>query len=215
MGERIYLIDDFYFNKVQVEFKDFYKKLTYPIQLSDCKMCPRATERNMLVLPQGNPNMYPVWIGRDPGKLEEIHGVPFYRDTFHGKIYDKYLAVMGWSRAQVYTTNGLFCRGNNSRPPAIKETILCAFWKSIEIDWHNRVVFPMGQDTTALVLGRNFNFHFCLDKLFFNPKYNSLIVPVHHPGYLMRKDQVLVTRQLLYLKARKPVVDEFIRKFHA
>lgn len=205
------VVRDFNFMELQRDYPSFFKQFRYPDVAKLCALCSRVNERQMFVPPSGNPLSTPVWVGRDPGSQEEIDGIPFHPKTFHGKILNRCLASFGWDRSDVYITNSLFCRGTNSRVPEARELLTCSWWKQTEIDWHNRIIFPMGKDAAWLFLGDLYGYDLSRTLVFYFMSLNSFVIPLHHPGYLMRKPNRELQDQIDYLTDLSPQVCRFYK----
>lgn len=102
---------------VPTGLSDFY------LQIKDCKKCHLYRTRTNLVFGAGNPEANLVLIGEAPGREEDLQGEPFVGAA--GKLLDKMLAAIGFSREEVFIANILKCRPPENRDPQIDEIEIC------------------------------------------------------------------------------------------
>ncbi len=91
--------------------------------ISNCQKCPLGKTRTKFVYGVGNPKADIMFIGEAPGRDEDRQGEPFVGRA--GKLLDKILAAMGFSRDDVYIANILKCRPPENRDPQPDEMKAC------------------------------------------------------------------------------------------
>jgi uracil-DNA glycosylase family 4 len=96
---------------------DFYH------QIKNCKKCPLGETRTNFVFGAGNPKADLMLIGEAPGREEDLQGEPFVGAA--GKLLDRMLAAIKFSREDVFIANILKCRPPENRDPQIDEIEAC------------------------------------------------------------------------------------------
>ncbi len=89
----------------------------------DCQDCPLAAGRTRLVFGEGNPRARVMLVGEGPGKEEDRQGRPFVGAA--GKLLDKILASVGFTRSEVFIANVVKCRPPANRTPREEECAAC------------------------------------------------------------------------------------------
>jgi len=96
-------------------------------QLNDmicsCTKCSLSETRNKFVFGVGNPRADVVLIGEAPGAEEDKQGEPFVGRA--GKLLDKILEAVHFTRDDVFICNILKCRPPNNRDPLPAEVEQC------------------------------------------------------------------------------------------
>ena len=92
-------------------------------QICNCQKCPLGKTRNKFVYGVGNPNADLVFIGEGPGRDEDLQGEPFVGRA--GKLLDKILEAIKFTRADVYILNMVKCRPPENRDPLPEEMEAC------------------------------------------------------------------------------------------
>jgi DNA polymerase len=85
--------------------------------------CPLGKTRTKFVYGVGNARADIMFIGEAPGRDEDRQGEPFVGRA--GKLLDKILDAMGYSRDEVYIANILKCRPPENRDPQPEEMKAC------------------------------------------------------------------------------------------
>jgi DNA polymerase len=88
-----------------------------------CKKCGIANSRTRAVPGSGNPRARLMLVGEAPGEEEDSRGEPFVGAA--GKLLEKMLASIGFTREEVFITNVLKCRPPMNRDPAPDEIANC------------------------------------------------------------------------------------------
>jgi uracil-DNA glycosylase len=112
--------------------------------ICDCHKCPLGNTRTKFVYGVGAPQAKIMFIGEAPGRDEDLQGEPFVGRA--GKLLDKILVAIGFSRQDVYIANILKCRPPNNRDPQPDEMHLCIPYLKEQI----RLIHPQ----MICVLGR-------------------------------------------------------------
>jgi uracil-DNA glycosylase len=89
----------------------------------DCQDCPLGAGRTRMVFGEGNPKARLMLVGEGPGKEEDRQGRPFVGAA--GKLLDKILASVGFTRPEVYIANVVKCRPPANRTPKAEECAAC------------------------------------------------------------------------------------------
>ncbi len=96
---------------------DFYNRI------KNCTKCPLGHTRTNFVFGAGNPQARLMLIGEAPGREEDLLGEPFVGAA--GKLLDKMLAAIKFSRDDVFIANILKCRPPENRDPRPDEIETC------------------------------------------------------------------------------------------
>ena len=91
--------------------------------ICECKKCPLWEGRTKFVYGVGNPHADIMFIGEAPGAEEDRLGEPFVGRA--GKLLDKILAAIMFTRDDVYIANILKSRPPNNRDPLPSEMEAC------------------------------------------------------------------------------------------
>lgn len=91
--------------------------------IASCQRCQLAASRKHVVVGYGNPRATLMFIGEAPGREEDLQGAPFVGPA--GKLLDRMLHKMGFSRDEVYIANVLKCRPPGNRDPLPEEIETC------------------------------------------------------------------------------------------
>ncbi len=91
--------------------------------LGDCRRCRLWQDRSHVVFGTGDPGARVVFVGEAPGYHEDRRGEPFVGRA--GRLLDRMVAALGWSRSEVYIANVLKCRPPDNRDPAADEVAAC------------------------------------------------------------------------------------------
>jgi uracil-DNA glycosylase family 4 len=92
-------------------------------EVSVCDRCRLSEERNMAVPGEGSPDTEVVFVGEGPGSNEDRLGRPFVGAA--GKLLEELLALVGWTRDDVFITNVVKCRPPKNRDPEPDEIAAC------------------------------------------------------------------------------------------
>ena len=89
----------------------------------NCRKCGLCETRTNVVFGQGNPAAELMFIGEGPGETEDLTGLPFVGRS--GKLLDKFIEAIGYSREDVFIANMVKCRPPQNRDPKPEEMELC------------------------------------------------------------------------------------------
>jgi len=92
-------------------------------RVASCKNCGIANSRNRTVPGSGNPRARLMLVGEAPGEEEDARGEPFVGAA--GRLLEKMLASIGFTREEVFITNILKCRPPMNRDPDPDEITRC------------------------------------------------------------------------------------------
>lgn len=89
-----------------------------------CQKCGLCKTRTKVVFGEGNVDRPPIaFVGEAPGANEDAEGRPFVGRA--GKLLDRMIEAMGYSRGQIYICNALCCRPPENRRPEKEELDAC------------------------------------------------------------------------------------------
>ena len=100
-------------------------------QSKNCRKCRLADTRTNFVFGEGNPEAKIVVIGEAPGAEEDAQGRPFVGRS--GKLLDKILEAIGFSRDDVFICNIIKCRPPANRNPLADEITCCMPWLNAQL----------------------------------------------------------------------------------
>jgi len=152
-----------------------------------CEKCPLSKTRTHVVFSDGIPNNKLVLVGEAPGYWEDIKGLPFVGKA--GQLLDKIFECVGLSREKdVYICNTIKCRPPDNRNPYPEEKEACKEY----LDWQLEILKPK----IILICGSVALNSLLPDKggitkvrgKWFDGPYNSKMMPIFHPSYLLRND---------------------------
>ncbi|WP_225783173.1 UdgX family uracil-DNA binding protein [Xenophilus sp. Marseille-Q4582] len=103
-----------------------------------CRECPLGAPATQSVIGEGPLHARLMVVGEQPGDKEDLAGRPFVGPA--GRLFDRAVAQLGWSREQLYVTNALKhfkyeLRGKRRihKSPAQREAEACHHWLESEI----------------------------------------------------------------------------------
>ena len=120
-------------------------------ECSNCTKCALEQTRTNVVFGAGTQNAEIMFVGEAPGKNEDLKGEPFVGAA--GKLLDKLLCGIGFSRENVYIANILKCRPPGNRNPKAGEVKLCTPWLEKQIAaLCPKVLVTLGNFATKFIL---------------------------------------------------------------
>ena len=130
------------------------------VAAQSCEGCDLYKNTTQTVFGEGPKNAKIVFVGEQPGDMEDRAGHPFVGPA--GRLLDKALTEAGIPRDQVYVTNAVkhfkwIWRGKRRlhQKPAIREVAACRPWLEAEIDAvAPKLIVCMGATAAQSVLGR-------------------------------------------------------------
>lgn len=165
--------------------------------IGDCKLCRLCEARTNLVFGVGNPNADLMFVGEAPGRDEDLQGEPFVGRA--GKLLNKIIEAMGYSRNDVYIANINKCRPPNNRPPADDEMQTCIPFLRKQIDIiAPKVIVCLGATAVRGVLQTEEK----IGKLRgnFQDWDGITVMPTYHPAFLLRNPNM-----------KKPVWEDMLK----
>lgn len=153
-------------------------------ELGDCQRCPLSEGRTQIVFGTGDENAELMFVGEAPGAEEDRQGEPFVGES--GKLLDKMIVAMGWSRESVYIANVLKCRPPENRDPRASEVEACEGFLAKQIQVvQPKVIVTLGKPAAHLLLRCSAS----MGALRGNwQEYSGIpVMPTYHPAYLLRE----------------------------
>ncbi|HEY3315913.1 MAG TPA: uracil-DNA glycosylase [Bacillota bacterium] len=98
---------------------------------ADCRKCGLRPDCRGVVFGEGHPRARVLVVGEGPGAVEDELGRPFVGPA--GKLLDKILTSVGFTREEVYITNVVKCRPPGNRVPLPDERAACRPWLEAQI----------------------------------------------------------------------------------
>lgn len=166
------------FEKELAEIKDLCE---------NCMECPLGKTRTNIVFSSGVPNSKLMLIGEAPGFYEDKQGEPFVGKA--GQLLDRILASVNLSRKKdVYICNTLKCRPPNNRDPLPEEKRACRRFLDAQIEiLKPRIILLCGRVALTSMIDTNSGITKVRGQ-WFNGPYESKMMPIYHPSYLLRND---------------------------
>lgn len=163
------------------QLKEVYEKC------KSCEKCPLSKTRTNTVFSAGIPNHKLMLIGEAPGYYEDQKGEPFVGKA--GQLLDKIFASVGLSRQKdVYICNTIKCRPPDNRDPLPEEKAACREFLDAQLSiLKPRIILLCGRVAVNSILNTTQGITKIRGKWFEGP-YNSKMMPIFHPSYLLRND---------------------------
>jgi DNA polymerase len=157
-------------------------------QCETCEKCSLAKTRTNIVFSSGVPNNKLMLIGEAPGYWEDQKAEPFVGKA--GQLLDKIFESVGLSRREhVYICNTIKCRPPENRNPLPEEKEACSSFLQSQIDiLKPRIILICGNVALASMLPNKGSITKVRGQWFDGP-YNSKMMPIFHPSYLLRMIQ--------------------------
>ncbi|NOZ64081.1 MAG: uracil-DNA glycosylase [Caldiserica bacterium] len=181
-------------------------------EVENCTRCELHLSRTQAVFGMGNPETKILFVGEAPGYYEDLQGLPFVGQA--GKLLDRLLKEIGFSRQDIYIANVLKCRPPKNRDPLPQEIEICKPYllKQIEIIQPS-LVCTLGRFALHLLYGRKIipisKFH---GKVLTGDLFT--IYPLFHPAAALhqpalyaplREDFLNLAKVLSELKKASPI----------
>jgi uracil-DNA glycosylase family protein len=157
-----------------------------------CRECPIGAYATQSVLGEGSLSARLMLVGEQPGDQEDRQGHPFVGPA--GRLLDRALAELGWSRGQVYVTNAVKhfkyeMRGKRRmhKTPAQREAAACLHWLEDEIGLvEPQAIVAMGATAARSLLGRAVAVMSERGQWFDRPADGRPVLVTLHPSALLR-----------------------------
>ncbi|MDQ0610847.1 uracil-DNA glycosylase family protein [Variovorax sp. W1I1] len=126
-----------------------------------CRECPLGERATQSVFGEGPVHARLMVVGEQPGDKEDLAGRPFVGPA--GRLFDRAVAELGWSRERLYVTNAVKhfkyeLRGKRRihKTPAQREADACHHWLESEIALVEPVaLLALGAVAARSLLGRH------------------------------------------------------------
>lgn len=160
-------------------------------KVKNCQKCSLFKTANLAVPGEGNPQSKIFFIGEAPGYYEDQQGRPFVGRA--GKLLDKSLRDVGFSREEVFIGNVLKHRPPENRDPLPEEIQACSSWLDEQIDIINpKVIVTLGRFSMNKFLPEVF-----ISQVHGQPRWvdfnerRYLVFPMYHPAAALRNGNIL------------------------
>lgn len=125
-----------------------------------CRECPIGEHATQSVFGEGPVGATVMVVGEQPGDQEDLQGRPFVGPA--GRLLDKAVEDLGWSRDRLYVTNAVKhfkfeLRGKRRmhKTPAQREVAACLHWLESEIaQVRPQALIALGATASRALLGR-------------------------------------------------------------
>ena len=152
-----------------------------------CFKCGLSKSRTQIVFSDGNPKAKLMIIGEGPGKNEDETGIPFVGRA--GQLLDKILLSENITRENdVYICNTVKCRPPENRVPLPEEKEACKVYLDAQIQIiRPKIILLAGSTAVKSLLDTKMPISKIRGQWFDGP-FNSKIMPIFHPSYLLRNE---------------------------
>ena len=116
----------------------------------NCNRCTLSKTRNMVVHPELPPTMKVLFIGRDPGAVEDRLGTPLHPDAPAGGLLRKLIADVGIPHEWCGFDNMVHCHTVDNKGPKKEEVNACRVWHRMVMGQlvPSCIVVLLGQEAT-------------------------------------------------------------------
>lgn len=153
--------------------------------IQNCNQCKLCSNRNHIVLGEGNRNADIMFIGEGPGADENLQGKPFIGKA--GQLMNKAFEALEIKREEVYITNIVKCRPPQNRNPEKDEAIACMdYLRSQVMLIKPKVIILLGNVALKNILGDEYGITKSRGKWI--EKKGIWYMPTFHPAALLRDD---------------------------
>jgi DNA polymerase len=158
-----------------------------------CRECPIGEHATQSVFGEGPVGAALMVVGEQPGDQEDLQGKPFVGPA--GKLFDRAVAQLGWSREKLYVTNAVKhfkyeLRGKRRihKTPGQREAAACLHWLESEIDQVQPKAFiALGSTAARALMGRPVAVMSEHGQWLTNARGQRVLVTLH-PSALLRGD---------------------------
>lgn len=150
-----------------------------------CYKCDLSQTRNKIVFGEGVFSAKIMLIGEGPGQQEDETGKPFVGKA--GRLLDKLLETQNFSRNKnIYICNIVKCRPPKNRVPLNQEIEACSQYLNAQIQLIKpKIIILTGSTAVKAILNTKIGITKIRGQWFDGP-YDSKIMPLLHPSYLLR-----------------------------
>ncbi|MEM3672667.1 MAG: type-4 uracil-DNA glycosylase [Candidatus Bathyarchaeia archaeon] len=122
-------------------------------EVTACRKCHLWKTRKNAVPGEGNPDALVMLVGEAPGYWEDVKGQPFVGAA--GKFLESLLAIVGFSRENVFICNILKCRPPGNRAPSPQEIQTCTPYLDRQIEVIKpKVIVTLGNHSSAYIFSK-------------------------------------------------------------
>lgn len=151
----------------------------------NCNKCKLCTNRNKVVIGEGNKNAKIMFIGEGPGADEDMQGIPFVGKA--GKLMNMAFAGLGIKREEIYITNVVKCRPPNNRNPEKEEAESCMEYLREQINLVKpEIIVLLGSVALKNILGEEYSITKTRGQ--WVEKDGIKYMPTFHPAALLRDE---------------------------
>jgi uracil-DNA glycosylase family 4 len=154
--------------------------------------CPRYSEHinSPRLRGQGSAKARILLVGEAPGQSEDSRGQPFIGES--GKLLRGILETIGIDSKNVYITNSVKCAtASENQAPNPKTINCCRRYLEKEINKiQPNVIAALGAVALRAILKRN-GITKLKNNVFFSEEFNTKVVPIYHPAYILRNPGAL------------------------
>lgn len=154
--------------------------------------CPRYSEHinSPRLRGQGSAKARILLVGEAPGQNEDSRGQPFIGES--GKLLRGMLETIGIDSKNVYITNSVKCAtASENQAPNPKTINCCRRYLEKEINKiQPNVIAALGAVALKAILKRN-GITKLKNNVFFSEEFNTKVVPIYHPAYILRNPGAL------------------------
>jgi len=151
----------------------------------NCSKCKLCTNRNNVVIGEGNKNAKIMFIGEGPGADEDAQGIPFVGKA--GKLMNMAFAGLGIKREEVYIANIVKCRPPNNRNPEKEEAECCMEYLKEQIKLIKpEIIVLLGSVALKNILGEEYSITKTRGEWI--EKDGIKYMPTFHPAALLRDE---------------------------
>jgi len=180
--------------------RDMYYNANFHDSLLACRACPIREEAARVIPGVGPADAKVIFAGRNPGIKEDDQGQPFVGPG--GRELNKMLVALNLDRQDVGIINVVKCHTTDDRAPKDFEAEICTSnWLRKELAFFSQAIllFPLGHLAIKVFLGptatspakhEGYLVNVALpneDPKDTRPARLLSIIPLNHPGYLLRQ----------------------------
>lgn len=153
-----------------------------------CQACGLRARCRQVVFGEGDPQAAVMFVGEAPGAEEDRQGRPFVGPA--GRLLDRLLAFVGFSRAEVYITNVVKCRPPGNRLPTPAEATACRPYLLEQIRLiRPRIIVCLGALATQALVDPQARITKVRGQWF--ERNGAKILPTFHPAAVLRDREKL------------------------
>ena len=179
-----------FYHEIGVEFLEVREEKTtgnledINKQIFSCRRCGLHKNKQNYVPGEGKLKPDIMFIGEGPGEEEDKSGIPFVGPA--GKLLEKLISRMGYSREEVFIGNVVKCRPLGNRNPDKEEIQACLpyLWEQIKII-KPKVIVCLGRVALNNMFGENYSIMRKRGQLF---RFKNIpLIPTFHPSYILHQ----------------------------